>query len=262
MSWRINLSPQQTAQCAHAVQFGGVCDHCGCRHDPIPSTPKGVVPLNPIILSAAAARVRSQFDHPVGYHNSPGPMTTPVSSSPPPLPTSKTAARESPIPPSPLEHALNQLTWARDKILIHRRSFSPDTWTYSVLSSIAQALDRDNPKIVNLFKENPPMDLDTFRAFADKFLSEQSSILESKGNDYADRGDRLINFKRIGERLGVGPMAVWATYFMKHVDAILTFVRDGEVASEPIRGRFLDVANYALLGAALAEELERSKEAR
>lgn len=49
-------------------------------------------------------------------------------------------------------------------------------------------------------------------------------------------------------------MHVWAVYFNKHVTAVLTFARTGKVESEAIRGRFLDIATYAILGAALADE--------
>jgi hypothetical protein len=79
-------------------------------------------------------------------------------------------------------------------------------------------------------------------------------ILDTKGPDYSNSDDRLANFKRLGSLLGIPPIQVWAVYAMKHMDAIMTYAKSGKVESEEITGRFLDLANYAVLGAALVQE--------
>jgi hypothetical protein len=93
-----------------------------------------------------------------------------------------------------------------------------------------------------------------FQDFRARFDSECAEVLHVKGNDYSSGQDRLANFKRLAERLGLDPIQIWAVYFVKHVDAILEFAKAGDVSSEPIRGRFGDARNYLDLGLALIEE--------
>lgn len=90
-----------------------------------------------------------------------------------------------------------------------------------------------------------------FREFTQQFLKDMDEILVKKGADYSIRSDRMAHFKEIATQTGSTPFQVWYTYFAKHLFAIQTFLREGDVASEPIYTRFLDLANYALLGAAL-----------
>lgn len=99
------------------------------------------------------------------------------------------------------------------------------------------------------------MNLSDFETFADKFMEEQRAILKAKGADYAGNNDRLSNFKEVAKLLGTKPEHEWGTYALKHVFAILSWIRTGHVESEGLRGRFLDLANYAILGAALAEDV-------
>lgn len=94
-------------------------------------------------------------------------------------------------------------------------------------------------------------DFETFRAI---FHQECTDILFKKGADYSSDADRLANFKRLADRLGMHDMQVWAVYFIKHIDAILTYCRTLAVQSENIRGRFADARNYLDLGLALIEE--------
>jgi len=90
--------------------------------------------------------------------------------------------------------------------------------------------------------------------FAGDFISEASTILFSKNEDYAKETDALDNFKSEAKELGVSPRVLWSVYFHKHISAIKRWARDGKVSSEEIRGRFLDVMNYCILGCALATE--------
>lgn len=101
----------------------------------------------------------------------------------------------------------------------------------------------------------------TFNAFSAGFMQEMKDVLETKGHDYTSGSeDRLRNFKAIAASIGCSPMLVWYIYFRKHVDSISTFVQHGELKSEPVRGRFMDIANYAILGAALAQDLAEPQE--
>lgn len=83
----------------------------------------------------------------------------------------------------------------------------------------------------------------------------EQAILTAKGADYVGvSGDRLDNFRWIAKKLELTPRQVWAVHAMKHVDAILTWAATGKVDSENMTGRFHDLRNYALLGAALYRE--------
>jgi len=103
-----------------------------------------------------------------------------------------------------------------------------------------------------------PANFDTFTRV---FMGSMEEILLTKGHDYTGGSDdRLRNFKQIARSIGVKPLMVWYIYFMKHIDSVSTFMQRGELKSEPIRERFLDIANYAILGAALAKDLEEAEE--
>lgn len=83
-------------------------------------------------------------------------------------------------------------------------------------------------------------------------LKECDRLLTVKGHDYT-QGDlkrahgRLKNFYRSAEKLGVPARTVLAVYLAKHMDAIETFLKLGQVESEPIEGRICDAINYLLL---------------
>lgn len=83
-------------------------------------------------------------------------------------------------------------------------------------------------------------------------VEELKRLMMVKGGEYAGDGDRLANFKRNAERLGLKPEQVWAVYFAKHLDAIFQHVHDLQTgktrpASEPLEGRVDDAINYLIL---------------
>lgn len=84
-----------------------------------------------------------------------------------------------------------------------------------------------------------------------------SNVAFTKRKDYTQgSGDVLANFKRIAEKLKVSPRLVWGVYMAKQVDALLTWAGSGEVASESVESRFIDLYNYTLLGYAIHKETE------
>lgn len=89
----------------------------------------------------------------------------------------------------------------------------------------------------------------------------EAEILGTKGIEYTKAGeDRLINFKEIGSGIDVDPRKVWLIYFMKHIYAIITYIKKGYTYSdETIEGRFHDARNYLALGLALIKDLEIKK---
>lgn len=96
-----------------------------------------------------------------------------------------------------------------------------------------------------------------FRALQEALLADANVVLWNKMQDYAaDEADALANFRAAAEHLGLEPRQVWAVYFWKHVCSVMEWARRGDVASEPIRGRFVDLVNYCAFGAALAARKE------
>lgn len=86
-----------------------------------------------------------------------------------------------------------------------------------------------------------------FSHFRDGHYAQIASINDAKGHDYAGDGDALANFKEAAKQLGVSPYVIWYVYFHKHWSAIQTFLREGDVASEPIEGRVHDAILYLFL---------------
>jgi hypothetical protein len=91
------------------------------------------------------------------------------------------------------------------------------------------------------------MTRDDFLKFMAANQEKIVALNRTKGHDYAGEEDALDNFKRHAAELGLAPEQIWAVYASKHWDAIMTFVRKGDVASEPIEGRLLDVILYCHL---------------
>jgi len=99
-----------------------------------------------------------------------------------------------------------------------------------------------------------------FELLVDDFRREQDKLLDVKGHDYTGGNqDRLFNFKEVATMVGMTPLQVWSIYWLKHVFAICTFIKDGDVKSESIDSRFFDEANYNLLGLALIKEARDAK---
>lgn len=82
-------------------------------------------------------------------------------------------------------------------------------------------------------------------------------LAQTKGQDYSGKEDRLASFKQLASDLGLTPEQVWGVFAGKHWTAIMTFVREGDVASEPIEGRIHDLILYGFLLLAMVRE-ERS----
>ena len=89
---------------------------------------------------------------------------------------------------------------------------------------------------------------------------QEIEMIDTKGREYTggaalgNENDTLSNFKLVGERTGLHPLQAWSVYFLKHIDSIMTYVRDVAEAerdgrairelSEPINGRIVDARTY------------------
>jgi hypothetical protein len=93
-----------------------------------------------------------------------------------------------------------------------------------------------------------------FQELMRKQFERLLEINSTKGHDYASDDDALDNFKRHAAGLGLTPEQIWAVYASKHWDSIITYCREGAVASEPIEGRIDDCLLYLFLLRGLVAE--------
>lgn len=99
---------------------------------------------------------------------------------------------------------------------------------------------------------------EVFVELMDSTYEELKKLNSTKGNDYAGDDDALNNFKTAALRVGLEPTQVWGVYFLKHIAAIETFIKDGNVKSEPIEGRVQDAILYLFLLLGLIVEKEQA----
>lgn len=98
------------------------------------------------------------------------------------------------------------------------------------------------------------MDRTQFQDMMDNDFATIKGLNSTKGADYSGNDDALLNFKRAAANIGLTPEQVWSVYATKHWDAIMTFVREGDVKSEPVEGRIHDVILYCFLLLGLIRE--------
>ena len=102
------------------------------------------------------------------------------------------------------------------------------------------------------------MKIETRQKLAQDIFKECLEVLEKKGKDYSGSDDCLSNFKRNAERLGLTKYQIMLVYMAKHFDSICNAIKadpeSPKAESEPIRGRIVDLINYAVIFYALMEE--------
>jgi diketogulonate reductase-like aldo/keto reductase len=107
------------------------------------------------------------------------------------------------------------------------------------------------------------MNANRYKQVRDNLLATANDIENAKRGAYTvGSDDVLANFKRVAERIGSTPAQVALTYYLKHIDSIITMVKRPDIIDpEPAIGRFADTINYTkLLYAILVEEQETKDE--
>jgi len=101
--------------------------------------------------------------------------------------------------------------------------------------------------------ETTMTDYQTFLKSKERILEIAQSIMDTKQPEYTNGDpDVLHNFKSISDIMKVPTEQIWATYFFKHVQSIMTHAGDPElIPVEPLESRFADAINYLFLGYAL-----------
>jgi hypothetical protein len=102
----------------------------------------------------------------------------------------------------------------------------------------------------------------TFLAMRERANVRRQADCDEKSRGYT-RGDvdRLINFKRIGEKRGLSPQAILGVYMQKHLDTIDHWINTGEEDAEGLVSRLDDVRNYCDLLEGLYIESQEAQEA-
>ena len=85
------------------------------------------------------------------------------------------------------------------------------------------------------------------------------SIMNSKGLSYSGKEDSLANFKRCAKLADTSVEKTWLTYYIKHQDALCSYIREEYSDSEPIEGRIIDLINYLMLFYAIVTEKKLNK---
>jgi hypothetical protein len=97
--------------------------------------------------------------------------------------------------------------------------------------------------------------------FAARF-ADCIDMIKRKNADYTqgvEKRDRIAAFRRIGGDIGVPMEKVWAIFAQKHWGAVMKYVKDRQVESEPIGGRINDLINYFVLLGAIVDDIEANK---
>lgn len=108
------------------------------------------------------------------------------------------------------------------------------------------------------------MNQQEFEEIVNETVAEIKNLLAVKGGEYARSDDRLANFKRGAADTGATPLQVAFIYASKHIDSIITYIRDDAIGakrdrSEPIEGRLNDLINYCIFIKALIKDQEREE---
>lgn len=115
--------------------------------------------------------------------------------------------------------------------------------------------------------ESPKFTVEAWKKVLTDAIEKINYLSATKGGEYAAEDDRLDNFRRNGERLGLPMEVVWGVYASKHWDALQTYIRDinrgrTRARSEPIEGRADDLIVYLLLFKAMLAERKEMEMAR
>lgn len=89
------------------------------------------------------------------------------------------------------------------------------------------------------------MTFQEFQQLQDDAFIRRSGLAKTKGKEYAHSEDRFANFNRLATDLGISNVMVGYIFFKKHLDSIISYIKDGQTYStESIEGRFDDAILY------------------
>ncbi len=98
------------------------------------------------------------------------------------------------------------------------------------------------------------MNIEERNAKLSLFFQDGLYILAKKGKDYNPTDMAFDDLRHAAKTLGIKLSGVLWVYMQKHINAVESYIKNGSMASEPIRGRLMDLANYCGMMAVLIEE--------
>lgn len=91
-------------------------------------------------------------------------------------------------------------------------------------------------------------------------LDAVSAEIQRKNADYAgDNPNPFAAFDSVAAATGLTREQVWLVYYLKGIQAIAKYIRDGNLDSEGIDNRLIDAAAYPAILAAMLKEKERGR---
>lgn len=82
-------------------------------------------------------------------------------------------------------------------------------------------------------------------------------VLQEKEKEYAEEGNRLIQFYKVAELAGTNPAEALVAMAAKHFTSIMNIVRDPRLFSPEMRDeKITDLRNYTFLLDALLRDME------
>lgn len=95
---------------------------------------------------------------------------------------------------------------------------------------------------------------DELVALHDALTRQAREVCVGKNKDYGNvKNDTLSNFYQTADMLGINPQQACLTHMYKHFAALCRHARDGRLDSETLRGRIVDIINYAVIYFAIEE---------
>ena len=99
---------------------------------------------------------------------------------------------------------------------------------------------------------------ESFKEYVAKFFNEVIDEIKRKNADYASgSANAFAAFDEAASVLGLSREQVWAVFYMKHVQALVRYIKTGELMSEDIENRITDLAAYAAILSALVDDSKR-----
>jgi hypothetical protein len=107
---------------------------------------------------------------------------------------------------------------------------------------------------------------ESFQALINQTVKNIKDLSTLKGGEYSGDNDRLANFRRNADALGLNMETVWSVYAAKHWDAIIQEIKDKNTGLtrsrlETIDGRIDDLILYLLLYKAIREDVAATEQA-
>jgi hypothetical protein len=98
------------------------------------------------------------------------------------------------------------------------------------------------------------MTQDELLDYAIEMHDEAYRTLKDKGAEYAQDANAFANFEWSALEAGITREQAWVVFFIKHVAAVCRAARGHELTSETLRGRLIDIMNYAVFLGAMHDD--------